>query len=128
LTTPEFQLTSDTSVAAQLNFFQGGVLNYVGNTYGISSFINHNGAIGLDLGPWMTPGYTADAGIPGLVDALSSLLTGELLSPGPRSAIVNYVRSANFPLSAPPSASQMRDRVQAVVHLLLTSPEFTIQR
>ena len=51
LTTPEFQLTSDTTVAFQMNFLEGGVLDNTSNTNGISSFSNGGGAIAIDLGP-----------------------------------------------------------------------------
>ncbi|HEV2393688.1 MAG TPA: DUF1800 family protein [Verrucomicrobiae bacterium] len=129
LTTPEFQLTSDTTVAIQMNFLEGGLLNNGGNTNGLSSFSGGNGSIVLDLGPWMTPSYAANAGIASLVDALSSLLTGGQLSPTAKTFIVNYVaNTANFPYNNPPSDSQLRDRVRAVVHLIVTSPDFTIQQ
>ena len=128
LTTPEFQLTSDTSVAVQMNFMEGGFL--VGaNTNGITSFVGGNGAVDLDLGSWMTPGYTSNAGIPSLVDALNTLLTGGQLSASAKSSIVAYAaNNANFPLSSPPSDSQMRDRVRAVAHLISVSPDFIIQK
>ncbi len=128
LTTPEFQLASDTSVALQLNFLYDGFLgNNSGNTNGMSSFNNGGGAIVMDLGPWMTPGYTSNAGISSLVDALSSILIGGQLSPNVKTYIVNYVaNNTNFPYSTPTN-QQMRDRVRAVVHLLITSPDFTIQ-
>ena len=64
LTTPEFQLTTDSGVAAQMNFIEGGMLNNTGNTNGLSSFTGGNGSIVLNLGPWMTTNYTANAGIP----------------------------------------------------------------
>ncbi|HEV2210040.1 MAG TPA: DUF1800 family protein [Verrucomicrobiae bacterium] len=129
LTTPEFQLTSDTSVAWQMNFLEGGLLNNTGNTNGISSFVGGNGAVVLDLGPWMTPAYTADAGIPSLVNAFNSLLTGGNLSTTAKNVIVAFVaNTTNFPLSSPPTYSQMRDRVRAVAHLIAVSPDFTIQR
>ena len=54
LTTPEFQLTSDTSVALQMNFLEGGILANGNNTNGLSSFNNGGGAIVLDLGPWIS--------------------------------------------------------------------------
>jgi uncharacterized protein (DUF1800 family) len=128
LTTPEFQLTSDTSVASQMNFLEGGLLNNTGNTNGLSSFTGGNGAMVLDLGPWMTPAFTANAGIPGLVDALSSLLMGGQLSIAAKTAIVNYIaNTTNFPYTTPTN-TQMRDRVRAVVHLLVTSPDFTVQK
>jgi hypothetical protein len=130
LTTPEFQLTSDTDVAVQMNFLEGGLLNNTGNTNGISSFIGGNGSMVIDLGPWMTPGYTADSvALGSLVDALSSLLMGGQLSPSAKTTIVNYVAdTTNFPYSRLPTPTQMRDRVRAVVHLLTMSPDFAIQR
>jgi Protein of unknown function (DUF1800)/PA14 domain/CHRD domain/Bacterial TSP3 repeat len=129
MTTPEFQLTSDTSVAWQMNFLEGGLLNNTGNTNGLSSFVGGHGAIVLDLGPWMTTGYTANAGIPSLVDALNSLLTGGQLSVPAKNVIVNFVaNTANFPYSSPPTFAQMRDRVRAVAHLIVVSPDFTIQK
>ena len=129
LTTPEFQLTSDTSVAWQMNFIEGGLFNNTGNTNGLGSFIGGGGAITMDLGPWMTPAYTSDAGIPGLVDALNSLLCAGQLSATSKTTIVNYVaNTGNFAYSTPPSYTQMRDRVRAVVHLILVSPDYIIQK
>jgi uncharacterized protein (DUF1800 family) len=127
LTTPEFQLTSDTSVAIQMNFMEGGILAG-GNTNGLSSFVGNNGAIDLDLGPWMTAGYTSNAGIPSLVDALNTLLTGGQLSSTAKNTIVAFVaNTTNFPYTTP-TYSQMRDRVRAVAHLISVSPDFIIQR
>ena len=126
LTTPEFQLTSDTSAALQMNFLESGLLVNGNNTNGLTSFNNRNGAIVLDVGFWMTPAYAADAGIPNLVDALNSLLIAGQLSGSARTTIINYVANpVNFPISSP---TYMRDRVQAVVHLLINSPDFTVQR
>ena len=126
LTTPEFQLTSDTTVALQMNFLEGGILNNSNNTNGMTSFNNHGGSIVLDVGPWMTAGYTSNAGVPGLVDGLSSLLMGGQLSSASRTTIINYIiNPVNFPTT---SSTYMRDRVQAAVHLLLCSPDFTIQK
>jgi hypothetical protein len=129
LTTPEFQLTSDTTAAWQMNFLEGALLNNSGNTNGLSSFTGGNGSITLDIGPWMTPAYTANSGIPSLVDALNSLLCAGQLSPAAKTYIVNYlINPLNFPISSPPTFTQMRDRVRAVVHLIVTSPDFTIQK
>jgi uncharacterized protein (DUF1800 family) len=129
MTTPEFQLTSDTEVVLQMNFLSGGILNNTGNTNGLSSFTGGDGDITLDISPWMTTNYTATAGITNLVDSLSTLLLAGQLSPGARSTIINYVsNTTNFPFSTPPTATQMRDRVRAVTHLILNSPDFTIQR
>jgi hypothetical protein len=128
LTTPEFQLTSDTSVALQMNFLEAGILGNGSNTNGLSSYNNGNGAIMLDIGPWMTTNYTASAGIPNLVDNLNTLLLAGQLSAQAKTNIVNYVtNTVNFPYTTP-TQGQMRDRVRGVVHLIIDSPDFTIQK
>jgi hypothetical protein len=128
LTTPEFQLTSDTTTAEQMNFLEGGILANSANTNGLSSFVGGRGAIVIDLGPWMKDSSTSDSGIPGLVDTLNSLLCAGHLSADARQVIVKYVaNAANFAYGTPPTLTQMRDRVRAVVHLLVTSPDFATQ-
>lgn len=127
MTTPEFQLTSDTSVVLQMNFFSTSMFNNGNNTNGISSFTAGDGAIALDLSPWMTPVYTADSAIPALVDSLASLLCAGQVLPATKQIIVSYVANPRFPYTTPTS-NQMRDRVRAVAHLLVTSSEFAIQR
>ena len=129
LTTPEFQLTSDSSVALQMNYLEGGILGTNSNVNGLSSFQNGNGSLYLDLNPWINSSTTSDAGIPGLVDTLSGLLMGGELSTGARSIIINYVANqANYPFGSPPTAAQMDARARAVVHLLISSPDYIIQR
>jgi hypothetical protein len=128
LTTPEFQLTSDTTAMFQMNFMEGGILGNTSNTNGLSSFNNGGGAIVLDIGQYMTTTWASNAGIPNLVDALNSQLCGGNLSPSARTIIINYVaNTSNFPYTTP-TPGQLRDRVRAVVHLLLCSPDFIIQR
>jgi hypothetical protein len=130
LTTPEFQLTSDTSVALQMNFLEGAILNNGNNTNGLSSFTGGDGDIVLDIGPWMTTNYTAAAGVPNLVDQLNTALLAGQLSAAAKTNIVKFVtNTVNFPYTtAAPTQGQMRDRVRAVIHLLITSPDFTIQK
>jgi uncharacterized protein (DUF1800 family) len=129
LTTPEFQLTSDTGVALELNFLEGGILNNTGNTNGLSSFTGGNGSIVLDIRPWMTTNYTANSGIPLLVNELNTALLAGQLSPAAQTAIVDYAANVtNFPYSSPPTQTQMRDRVRAVIHLITSSPDFIIQK
>ncbi|HVM46787.1 MAG TPA: DUF1800 family protein, partial [Candidatus Acidoferrum sp.] len=128
LTTPEFQLTSDTTASWQMNFLEGGVLGNSNNTNGLSSFSAGGGAIVIDLGPWMTPANTSNAGISALVDSLNSLLCGGQLSGSAKAQIVSYVaNTTNFPYTTP-TQTQMRDRVRAVVHLIINSPNYTIQK
>lgn len=153
LYTPEFQLTSDTNVMRQANYLFGGVFaasNSIssGNTNGISSFKNGGGAITLDFLPWMGNGpgsvpWTNDVNLNALIDQLSTLLlAGHLDNTGtntytPARVIVNaqqaiydYVRNtANISYNnTTPSDTNKRDRIRAIVHLLVTSPDFTIQK
>jgi hypothetical protein len=124
LTTPEFQLTSDTTVAFQMNFLSGGLFGGGGdpnNTNGLSSFNNGSGNIYIDIGPWMTPAYTLSPGT--LVDALNSLLCGGNLSAATKTQIVNYVTT----LPSTTVANQ-RDRARAVIQLVTYSPDYTVQR
>ncbi len=129
MTTPEFQLTTDSGVAAQMNFIEGGILNNTGNTNGLSSFTTGNGAIVLNLGPWMTTNFTSNAGIPTLVSNLNTLLVAGQLSVLAQTAIIGYVANTNnFTYGTPPTQTQMRDRVRAVVHLIVNSPDYLIQK
>jgi len=129
MTTPEFQLTSDTSTVLQMNFVASAVFNNGNNTNGLSSFSGGSGAITLDLGAWMTPALTSDAGIPVLIDTLNAQLCAGQLSPAAKNLFVTYVANPRFPYTTPtPTFTQMRDRVRAVVHLITASPEFNIQR
>jgi hypothetical protein len=126
LTTPEFQLTSDTTVAWQMNFLQGGILVNNNNTNGISSFNNGNGSIAIDLFPYMSRSYTDSGNLGTLVDTLNSLLCGGTLAAGAKTYIVNYAGSLTY--NTTPTITQIRDRVRAVAHLIITSPDFTVQR
>ncbi len=128
LTTPEFQLTSDTTVAYQMNYLQGGILSG-SNTNGLTSFNSGNGALVLDISPYITSNQTAATGIPGLVDRLNTLLLAGQLNARARTNIISYVtNTSNFTFSSPPTPTQMGNRVRAVVHLLINSPDFTIQK
>lgn len=129
LTTPEFQLTTATGVALQMNFIEGGILNNTGNTNGLSSFNGGNGSIVLDINPWMATNYTANAGIPSLVNTLSTYLAAGEISAAVQSNIVSFVTNpTNFPYGNPPNQTQERDRVRAAIHLIVTSPDYVIQK
>ncbi|HEV2455019.1 MAG TPA: DUF1800 family protein, partial [Verrucomicrobiae bacterium] len=129
LTTPEFQLTTATGVALQMNFLEGGILNNTGNTNGLSSFTSGNGSIVLNIAPWMTTNYTSNAGIPSLVSALNTYLAAGEVSAMTQSNIINYVaNTTNFAYSTPPTQTQIRDRVRAVIHLITSSPDYVIQK
>jgi hypothetical protein len=62
------------------------------------------------------------------VDGLSTLLCAGQLSPAAKSIIVSYVaNNANFAYTTPTN-TQMRDRVRAVIHQIVNSPDYIIQR
>ncbi len=105
------------------------------NTNGLSSFGRGDnnavasGSIVLDISPWMTQAYTSSGGLPSLVDGLNSLLCGGQLSAAAKTQIVNYVSNiSNFPYGTPPTMGQIRDRARAVIHLITSSPDYTVQR
>jgi hypothetical protein len=111
-----------------MNFIEAGLLGNTSNTNGLSSFSsagNGTGAVVIDLAPWMTPSFTSNTGIPSLVDALSTRLCGGPLTSLARTQVINYANTLAY---TTPKPAEMRDRVRAVVHLILTSPDFTIQR
>ncbi len=130
---PEFQLTTDTNVVNLSNSLTNMIIGTVGgngNANGLSSFNNGGGSVVMDIGPYMTTGYTTNANIPTLVDALSSLLIGGPLDAANRTTIINCVaNTTNFPMTTPtPTNAQMRDRVRAVIHLIITSAEYAVQK
>jgi uncharacterized protein (DUF1800 family) len=129
LTTPEFQLTSDTTVANQNNFLAGAVINSQGtNTSGLSSFRSGSEAITIDLGPWFSSMYAGSNGIPLMVDAMSSILMAGQLNTNARNMIINYCRTGIAYNATNPTPAQIRDRVRGAAHQLIVSPDFTIQR
>ncbi len=126
MTTPEFQLTNDSNTMVLTNSItQGTLTNNNSNYGGYVSFLGSN-SIMLDLAPYMTPTQTSNAGIPTLVNDLGVLLTGGSLTSATKTTIANYV-IANHTYTTP-TATQMRDRVRAIVHLIVTSAEYAIQK
>jgi hypothetical protein len=69
------------------------------------------------------------AGVTALVNKLGDLLTGGQLTSDTKSTIVGFITGstggkANFPSTA---STNTRDRVRAIVQLILASPEYAIQ-
>ncbi len=149
LITPEFQLTSDTSVMRQANFLYNGLFSELHSTPGLSSFKSGARDVALDFRTWMGNGpggvpWTNDVNLNALIDKLNTLLlAGQLPSSGAntvsgntrtivnaKQVIYDYVRSqSNLTYSATaPTAAQKRDRIRAVIHLLISSSDFAIQK
>jgi hypothetical protein len=99
-----------------------------GNLNGLSSFNSGGGAIVFDIGEFMTPTQTSNAGIPALIDAIANRLVGGPLTAGTKTAIQNLVaNNTNFPYTTPTN-QQMRDRVRAVIHQIIVSAEYGVQK
>ena len=150
LITPEFELTSETTVVRQANFLYNGIFNPTTNTGGISSFRSGAGDMAVDFSPWMgiKPGgstpWTNNENVSALIDQLNTLLmAGQLPSTGTnnyaasprvivnaRQVIYDFVtNTANIAYTAAaPTDTQKRDRIRAIVHLIVTSPSFAIQK
>jgi uncharacterized protein (DUF1800 family) len=127
MTTPEFQLSNDSNTMNLTNVVTGGFLSG-GNIYGFQSFRSGSGAVPMDISPYMTAALTSNAAIPALVDTLATRLIGGSLNATARTAITNYVaNTTNFPYTTP-TTTQMRDRVRAIIHLIVTSAEYAIQK
>lgn len=129
---PEFQLTTDSNVANLTNtitnmFIGTGGTN--GNLNGLSSFNNGGGGVVMDIGQYMTDAQVSAAGIPTLIDKLASLLVGGPLDATTKTTIQNFVTNTTyFPLSPTSTSLQRRDRVRAIIHLILTSAEYAVQK
>jgi hypothetical protein len=88
LITPEFQLTSDTTVMRQANFIYSGMFNDLHGIQGLSSFNNGGRDIALDFRPWMGVGpgglpWVHNNNLGAFVNQMSALLmAGQLPSTG----------------------------------------------
>jgi len=113
LITPEFELTSETSVMRQANFLYNGIFNDAFGTssgnLGLSSFKSGGRDIILDLRPWMGIGpgglpWAHNSNLGALVDELNTrLCAGQLpsvptvIAPIPAKTIIsNYVQTLPY--------------------------------
>jgi hypothetical protein len=204
LITPEFEITSETSVIRQANFLYNGIFNDALGTVGLCSFKGGARDLIMDLRPWMGTGpgglpWTHNSNLNALIDELSTRLMGGQLPTAAKTIIRNYVQTlpytraitaisianpcvvtvnshglttgqsvtisgvtggsftpsinGTFPVTvissntfsvpvsrnnntaisltnatASPITSLLRDRIRAVIHLIITSPDFTIQK
>jgi uncharacterized protein (DUF1800 family) len=104
MTTPEFQITTETNVIRQANFIYNGLFN-PGNTNGISSFKSGSNALVLDFSPWMGNAvdlglgagpqpaqlWTSNANLGALIDKLQTLLIAGQLSTEAKATIQNFL-------------------------------------
>ncbi len=122
ITTPEFQLSSETNVIRQMNFMRDGLLNpnHSLTSSSFSAGTSGNGAgstaLVLDYSQWMgnavdvglgagtnpSAPWTNDVNLASLIDKLSILLTAGQLSPAAKSLIYERVlaEKTNRPITA----------------------------
>jgi uncharacterized protein (DUF1800 family) len=108
LFSPEFYITTDSTVISSANKMRTAVYNQPTG--------NNPGGIGLDLSALSTLSSNPAA----LVDSLNYLLMAGEMSNSMRDIVVSTV-------SQIPAANSL-ERAQTAVHLLVTSPEFVIQK
>ena len=132
LITPEFEITSETSVIRQNNFLWSGIMSStVLGQSGLSSFRSGSRRdIIFDLRPWMENGpgnlpWVHNSNLDALINELNTRLMAGQLPAEARTIIRNYVQTLPY---STPSTTQKRNRIRAVVHLIVTSPDFAIQK
>ena len=133
LDSPEFQLTTDTNVMNLTNSLTNMVIGTGGgngNLNGLASFNNGNGNVVMDIGPYIkVTDDLSNAAIPALVAQLARLLVGAPLETNTTNTIVGFVaNTTNFPLTGTGTNLQKRDRVRAIIHLIITSAEYAVQK
>jgi uncharacterized protein (DUF1800 family) len=147
LVTPEFQLTSDTSVMRQANFLYNGLFNdlYGSSVPGLSSFRSGNRDIALDFRHWMGAGpgglpWAHNDNLGALIDKLNTLLlAGQLPSAGtnnttttPRTivnakqVIQDHVAGLNWGRAITSTSATALTRITAAGHGMTTGTSVVI--
>jgi len=107
LVSPEFQILSETSAIGGANFMNGMI------DYG---YDNAGEVLTLDFSPWLSVAANPTQ----LVDSLNLLLMANSMSAGMRTILINTLND--------PDLTDPGDRVRAAVRLIVTSPEYLVQR
>lgn len=143
LTTPEFQISSDTNVIRQANFLFGGIYHTTsttsltsGYTNGFSAFLGGAHDIMMDFSPWMGPRttgtnyWTNTTNLRPLIQEMSKLLMAGQMSQAMEDQIYSFVSStANITYNATtPTEAERRNRIRAIIYFIAVSPEHAIQR
>jgi len=108
LVAPEFQILNETTTAGYLNFMLQAVVNGV-----------------ADVTPQYTTLLTMAADTSALINWLNLHMTGNQLSANTVSVIQQAVATIG---TASPTSGQKLQRVQAAIYLVLSSPEYLIQK
>lgn len=109
MSTPEFQITAETTVVRQSNYLYNGIFGS-NNVNGINSFNNGNHALVMDFSPWYGvatgasgPGqvlgagpqtgqaWTSNANLSTLIDRLNTLLVGENMPTTAKNIVLKFL-------------------------------------
>jgi len=107
LVSPEFQILTETTAISNSNMWNWMIY------YG---YDNDGEVITLDFSPWLATAANPTQ----LVDSLNLMLMSNSMSSGMRTILINTLSD--------PSLSDPGDRVRAAVRLIVTSPEYSVQR
>jgi uncharacterized protein (DUF1800 family) len=122
LYSPEFQITSETSVVNLSNVLYS---NIIGN--GIST---NGGVIRLDYAPYIEllkrEGTTLEENIETIIDRLDTLLCAGKMSPNLRNSL--RVAQSFFPSNYGTTDDHYTRRVRAMLYVVAASPEYVVQK
>ncbi len=128
-TAPEFQLVSESSVSAYINYLQNIIYQgaWIGNP-GEAGFPRDN--LGVTYVPDIVPDYSAEFALVGntllLVQRLNILLTGGQLSPATQDFIVNALRTDQIRSDSPDDFKRIH--VARAILFVMASAEYLIQK
>jgi hypothetical protein len=135
LITPEFQLTSETSVIRQANFLYNGIFNAGGadtlGAIGLCSFKSGSRDIILDLGPWMGMGpgglpWAHNNNLNALIDELNTRLMGGQLQRQRKRSSATTLPLCLTPRRLPESPLRLTCVITVSAHGLSTGQNVTI--
>lgn len=128
LYSPEFQITSETTVVSQSNSQNAAILN--GFSTRERDPVTNNSSVKLNLDAGIAilsePGGTAAENQAALLDHLNVLLCNGQMTPGLRAAVMNAWGA--LPANYGTGATQQRDRVRLAIYIITTSPEYCVQK
>ena len=128
-TAPEFQLVSESSVSAYINYLQNIIYQgaWIGNP-GEAGFPRDN--LGVTYVPDIVPDYSAEFALVGdtllLVHRLNILLAGGQLSPATQDFIVNALRTDQIRSDSPDDFKRIH--VARAILFVMASAEYLIQK
>ncbi len=125
---PEFQITSETSVISQINLQHSAIFWGIGTPERDAN--NQSTRIQLDVAPEVailnTPTRTPEENQQALLDHLNVLLLNGQMSDGLRTKIMGFF--AALPSGFGYSDSRQADRVKVAIYLIQASPEYSVQK